>query len=345
MKCYFALTAPNDDTSPYVDMLEVALKSAHLHTSLKIVVLYDGPKGNRCWEIVQKYGAEVIEHTFSHRQYTDKIYSYENCGYHVDVDKAAGAYMRLDIPWVEKDDDYVMYADIDVLFLKDIKMEDLPKPRFLAACSEFEKSEDLSAYFNSGVMVMNVKNMRTYCSAIFESLKQGAPPYRVMDQDHLNIHCANVREWLPFEYNWKPYWGINPDAAIIHFHGMKPLGNIENSGFAMSEHTIGYMAQKPNAFSGQMYYYIKFFELLSKNNPAASVDAWAPWLAGYFEHAKDLLISTAASKLEQSVKKAQRKLFRYCMMNILTLGLTYKRNKKRIEKLNADIFRDYVDKA
>ena len=34
----FSLTAPNDEASPYLDLLEIALKSAHLYTSLKIVV-------------------------------------------------------------------------------------------------------------------------------------------------------------------------------------------------------------------------------------------------------------------------------------------------------------------
>ncbi|MBJ3763921.1 hypothetical protein ILP92_14305 [Maribius pontilimi] len=26
---------------------------------------------------------------------------------------------------------------------------------------------------------------------------------------------------LPLENNWKPYWGTDPDARIIHFHGPK----------------------------------------------------------------------------------------------------------------------------
>jgi hypothetical protein len=31
--------------------------------------------------------------------------------------------------------------------------------------------------------------------------------------------------WKPLrpELNWKPYWGINPAAKIIHFHGPKPF--------------------------------------------------------------------------------------------------------------------------
>ena len=27
---------------------------------------------------------------------------------------------------------------------------------------------------------------------------------------------------LPEIQNWKPYWGTNEDAEIIHFHGPKP---------------------------------------------------------------------------------------------------------------------------
>ena len=38
-------------------------------------------------------------------------------------------------------------------------------------------------------------------------------------------------ELLPIEYNWKPYWGINDKAKLIHFHGMKPSSNLNEAGF------------------------------------------------------------------------------------------------------------------
>ena len=31
---------------------------------------------------------------------------------------------------------------------------------------------------------------------------------------------------LPDELNWKSYWGANPDAAILHFHGYKPFNGM-----------------------------------------------------------------------------------------------------------------------
>ena len=27
---------------------------------------------------------------------------------------------------------------------------------------------------------------------------------------------------LPPRFNWKPYWGMDKDAVIVHFHGPKP---------------------------------------------------------------------------------------------------------------------------
>ena len=27
---------------------------------------------------------------------------------------------------------------------------------------------------------------------------------------------------LPLELNWKPYWGENERASVVHFHGLKP---------------------------------------------------------------------------------------------------------------------------
>jgi hypothetical protein len=31
---------------------------------------------------------------------------------------------------------------------------------------------------------------------------------------------------IPKIWNWRPYWGINPDVAILHFHGPKPLDSL-----------------------------------------------------------------------------------------------------------------------
>jgi hypothetical protein len=42
------------------------------------------------------------------------------------------------------------------------------------------------------------------------------------DQGALNEFYGPSREVLGREYNWKPHWGVDENAVIVHFHGPKP---------------------------------------------------------------------------------------------------------------------------
>jgi hypothetical protein len=47
--------------------------------------------------------------------------------------------------------------------------------------------------------------------------------YGPMDQGAYNQHYQgrfDVHPWAA--WNWKPYWGFSPAAALVHFHGPKP---------------------------------------------------------------------------------------------------------------------------
>ncbi len=46
----------------------------------------------------------------------------------------------------------------------------------------------------------------------------GPDPY---DQPVLNDFYRDRWERLPLALNWKPYWGHDPAAKILHFHGPK----------------------------------------------------------------------------------------------------------------------------
>ena len=41
------------------------------------------------------------------------------------------------------------------------------------------------------------------------------------DQGALQAFYKNKTDNLPIYFNYKPYWGINNDAKIIHYHGPK----------------------------------------------------------------------------------------------------------------------------
>ena len=123
MKCYFALTEPDQDNEVYIDLLEVALKSATTNTSLDLYALYDGSKESPCYKLLQHYNVTTIFHKFSHEDYLPKVYpkNYleQKFGKCISYKKIAGSFMRLDIPFVEKEDDFVLYCDIDVFFNKE----------------------------------------------------------------------------------------------------------------------------------------------------------------------------------------------------------------------------------
>ena len=115
----------------------------------------------------------------------------------------------------------MLYADCDVLFQKDVKL-DAFTPKFFAAAPEFHF--DLWHYFNSGVMLMNVEGMkRTSDALLTATLARMNCGFSVRhDQSDLNGFYFGQWERLPPIYNWKPYWGRNDQAEIVHFHGVKP---------------------------------------------------------------------------------------------------------------------------
>lgn len=243
MKCYICLTAPQDDNDVYVSTLEATLASARKNTSLDIVALYDGSEDSKCYKLLKIFRVEVIKHEFSHKRYLEKIYPNEHVKRNVKKEdfyhKLSGTFMRLDIPFVEKKEKYVLYVDIDVIFLKDIALDDLPKPKFLAAAPEFDKNVSKMRYFNAGILLLNIDGMKEKCQQIFSKMENCIPTNKgLFDQGYLNEFCFKDMELLPLIYNWKPYWGINDEAVIIHFHGMKPLGNNESSGFGMNDSSL-----------------------------------------------------------------------------------------------------------
>ncbi|HQT46953.1 MAG: hypothetical protein B7X08_06645, partial [Acidocella sp. 20-63-7] len=68
-----------------------------------------------------------------------------------------GHWLRLAIPQVEQERDYVLYTDCDILFHRRYDWDRL-RPKIFAAAPEF--SPENWNYFNSGVMVLSVAAMR-----------------------------------------------------------------------------------------------------------------------------------------------------------------------------------------
>jgi hypothetical protein len=199
------------------DQIEVAAKSAKSKTTLRPYCLIDDREDlsevasrlNR----LEQLGVSLIRHR---AEFFDVVR--EHFGPEADI--FSGHWLRCDIPVLETEEEFVLYTDIDVMFRRGIDFSQA-KPAFLA-CSPEHRQDDFS-YFNSGVMIMNIPALRESRAMLLQAVKgrlDSMQPHD--DQGAFNVAYRDTWTRLPNLCNWKPYWGFNPDAAIVHFHGPKP---------------------------------------------------------------------------------------------------------------------------
>ena len=198
------------------DQIQIAVLSARRSTKLRPILILDLPepaedlRPRLDW--LARHGVEIIRH----RATCHAIIS-DHFGPEADI--FSGHWLRCDIPLLETIEDYVLYTDIDVLFRKDVALSAV-KPRYLACAPEFD--QDVFSYFNSGVMIMNVPALARTLRHFKDCLVANLPAIRPYeDQKVFNAAYAGRWDRLPNTWNWKPYWGFNDEAAIVHFHGPK----------------------------------------------------------------------------------------------------------------------------
>ena len=74
---------------------------------------------------------------------------------------------------------------------------------------------------------MNINNLYNTLGEFSQFIRDhGIGKFPAYDQGAYNHFYRNKWDKLNPIYNWKPYWGIDPDAGILHFHGLK-IENIE----------------------------------------------------------------------------------------------------------------------
>lgn len=179
--------------------------------------MYDGEEDSFTEEM-KSMEVEVILHKTMLSDIIERCFSEDR------IEIAKGAYLRLDIPFLTSED-FVLYTDVDVIFngsidtdeniLKNIK-------NFMAAPQTVQ--DDFENDLNSGVMVINTLQMgQRYFEMIRTTRYVLENGLRELDQDILRrVFPLDRRSSLNISYNWKPYWGYNPKASIVHFHGPKP---------------------------------------------------------------------------------------------------------------------------
>jgi Glycosyl transferase family 8 len=214
MKWYFAINETATAT-PLAEHAKLAVRSARRVTDLRPHLLYFGKRnGFTAWMEAQH--VTVID---AQPSFLSDLYRATEAGWY--SRDLTGHWLRTEVCNIEVEDRFVLYTDIDVVFLKPISVEHLV-PKFFACAPEFR--EDDWSYFNSGVMLMNVPSLR----ADYPNLRQfiqdkfASPRSGLFNDQHVyNDFYRDV--WSPLDpiYNWKPYWRPNEQAAILHLHGPK----------------------------------------------------------------------------------------------------------------------------
>ncbi len=214
MKWYFALNADSiAHDRLYARCVEVAVLSALQHTDLQPHMLFDGPACDLTrW--VQRMGGVVVPHRSS---LGDAIAASSMSAGMKQI--ARGAYMRLDLPLIDFESEYVLYTDCDVMFAGPLEFGTL-RPALFAVAPEFTIGD--FSQMNSGVMLMHLPGLRREARAFDEFVRAGLDQFPAFDQGALRAFFAGRWDELPERFNWKPYWGLNDDAAVVHFHGPKP---------------------------------------------------------------------------------------------------------------------------
>jgi lipopolysaccharide biosynthesis glycosyltransferase len=207
----------------YVDHALVSVHTACTRTRLKPVVIYDGQITDDVRRL-EDAGAQIIRHELSFKSELHRVCA--ETGTNIGV--AGGTYLRIDIPLIESKSDFALYCDLDVMFRSDPSLERI-EPAILAASSEV--GFDHWGHFNSGVMVLNMRGFREIReSFITDTLERKLrnrfkDPY---DQGNLNEFLRGRWDRLSQLLNWKPYWGFNSEAAILHWHGVKYPAAVAN---------------------------------------------------------------------------------------------------------------------
>ena len=144
-------------------------------------------------------------------------------------------FYRLFIAELYPEFDKALYLDADIIVLDDISklynhnVEDyylgVCKDDVASMCSEFKDytkscvNVDSEHYFNSGILVMNLKNFRRdQILEKFLDLLQKVKYYVAPDQDYLNYLCKDNVLYIDQEWNKAPIKDANMDnAKLIHF--------------------------------------------------------------------------------------------------------------------------------
>ena len=227
MHWFFALTEDSTAFRQYADMLKVAVWTARRHTSLVPHLIYDGSENDfTAW--LKNQDVQIVQHRSLFREALADLGQAKGNPHFAAA--LSGPFSRVELPEMMVHlggAERVLYTDCDVIFTADVVPELESNPcDYFAVAPESVQHDYLN--MNTGVMLMNTHRLREslpqFCEYIAhnlaaleqESWDEAAYRWFYRDQD------GPLWNKLRPELNWKPYWGENPEAKIIHLHGPKP---------------------------------------------------------------------------------------------------------------------------
>jgi lipopolysaccharide biosynthesis glycosyltransferase len=248
MHWYFALTEDSTAFRQYAEMIMVAVHTAQKATSLEPHCIYDGGENDfTTW--LTKRGVRIIRHRSFVRDALQELgRAKENS--HLAA-ALSGAFSRIELPDLVEGSDRILYTDCDVMFLGEVVPE-LEKNacRYFAVAPESTLGD--YANMNTGVMLMNTERLRESLPAFREYVSKNLAALEAESWDEAAYRWFYRDEKGPMwdrlrpELNWKPYWGENPEAKVIHFHGPKPFQRpyLDSHWPELKEHSGGaYLAE------------------------------------------------------------------------------------------------------
>lgn len=221
MKWFFALNEAGPTFGYYAGLVQVAVHTARQYTALEPVFIYDG-RDNLLTDWLHARGVTIL------KRRSILAEDILRTGSAASQAIALGAYLRVEVPLLMQEsgwaDRFALYTDCDVMFtprFDDTVLKSMP--RFFAVAPE-DAPGNLEA-MNSGVMVMNVEALRKDWPAFQSTIRAelAASFGSSFDQHAYRVHYQGRWDHLPAALNWKPHWGRNEEAQIVHFHGPKPF--------------------------------------------------------------------------------------------------------------------------
>ena len=227
MQWFFALTEDSTAFREYAEMLKVAVSTAQKHTSLIPHLIYDG-RENDFTSWLRKHDVRILRHRSLFRKALSEL-GRKKGNPHFEA-ALSGAFSRVELPEMVTSlggAERVLYTDCDVIFTAEVVPElEANRCEYFAVAPEGVQNDYVN--MNTGVMLMNTRRLRESWPDFREYIAQNLAKLEKESWDEAAYRWfyrdANGPLWdkLRPELNWKPYWGENPAAKIIHLHGPKP---------------------------------------------------------------------------------------------------------------------------